>query len=452
VKVLLPTEIVDRLGQSLDLLTGGARDAPGRQRTLRATIEWSYELLTEDERRLFARVAAFAGSFDLGAVEAVCGAELETLASLVDKSLLRQPSDGRFFMLETIREYADERLREADDASDVRRRHAEHYLAVAESVRNRVPPGDLGPADAECETEHDNIRTALAFFESARDMERELELLRALGWFWMQYGHHVEGRSRTESALGRGAPAPTALYLEVLTLASSFAYMVGDLQDATSYAEQGLVLAREIGDPLALVRALHLLGNAAVGRRDYARGKDLYGQAISAASEPGGLVAGAIANLGDIALIEGDYEEAIARSAEALELLRQAGWKHGMLIAQGNLAFAFFHVGRIDEARQLVKEGLTAAHEFGHRALTSDFLIAAGALAANAQRRDEAGRLLGAAETILDELGLRLHPASQRLHDAATAAVGAARAAALREQGMQLPPDAAVALALRSLE
>jgi predicted ATPase/class 3 adenylate cyclase len=452
VKVLLPSQIVDRLGHSLDLLTSGARDAPGRQRTLRATIEWSYELLTEDERRLFARVAAFAGSFDLGAAEAVCGAELDTLASLVDKSLLRQASEGRFFMLETIREYADERLREADDASEVLRRHAAHYLAVAESVRSRVPPGDLGPADAECVTEHDNMRTALTFFESVRDVERELELVRALGWFWMQYGHHAEGRWRTESALRRGTGAPTALYLEVLTLASSFAYMVGDLQVATSYAEQGLVFAREIGEPLALVRALLTLGNTAVGQGDYSRGKDLYGQAISAASEPGGLVAGSIANLGDIALIEGDYEEAIARSAEALELLRQAGWKHGMLIAQGNLAFAFFHVGRIDEARQLVKEGLTAAHYFGHRALTSDFLIAAAALAANAQRRDEAGRLLGAAETILDELGLRLHPASRRLHDAATAAVGAARTAALREEGMQLQPDAAVALALRSLE
>ena len=135
VKVLTPEQILERLGRSLDLLTSGAHDAPERQRTLRGTVEWSYRLLTADEQRLFARLAVFAGSFELEAAEAVCSAELDVLQSLVDKSLLRHGEDGRFFMLGTIKELALEKLRDLADASSLRRRHDDYFLACRGGAR-----------------------------------------------------------------------------------------------------------------------------------------------------------------------------------------------------------------------------------------------------------------------------------------------------------------------------
>ena len=137
VKVLTPEQILERLGRGLDLLTSGAHDAPERQRTLRGTVEWSYQLLTADERRLFARLAVFAGSFELEAAEAVCSAELDVLQSLVDQSLLRHGEDGRFFMLATIKEFALEKLRDLPDASSLRRRHDDYFLGVAEELDAR---------------------------------------------------------------------------------------------------------------------------------------------------------------------------------------------------------------------------------------------------------------------------------------------------------------------------
>src|SRR6266540_307419 len=192
VKVLRSEQILERLGQSLELLTAGGRDAPERQRTLRATIEWSYELLSEDERELFANLAVFAGSFDPEAAEAVCEAELDTLASLLEKSLLRQTEDGRFFMLETIHEFALERLQDGVEAEQLRRRHAEHFLELAE----REEPHLLGTDEVEAlRTLRDdlaNLRAALETAIAAEDAETALRLAGALHPFWYLGWHFVE--------------------------------------------------------------------------------------------------------------------------------------------------------------------------------------------------------------------------------------------------------------------
>ncbi len=156
--MLRPDQILERLGHSLDLLTTGPRDAPERHQTLRATIEWSHDLLDDDERRLFARLAAFAGSFDLEAAEAVCDADLDALAALVDKSLLRQSDEGRFFMLETIREFGSEQLVQQAESEEIALRHARYFAELAEAREPDLRTQDLPAALTAFENEQSNLR------------------------------------------------------------------------------------------------------------------------------------------------------------------------------------------------------------------------------------------------------------------------------------------------------
>jgi predicted ATPase/class 3 adenylate cyclase len=194
VKVLRPAEILERLDRSLLALTGGPRDAPERQRTLRATIEWSYNLLEEAERELFARMSVFAGSFDLDGVAAVCQADLDLVAALVEKSLLRRTEEGRFFMLETIREYAAERLETTGEADDLHRRHAAWVLALVERADLRIRGSDQASWLDRLEREMDNIRAALAWSLDGLEPDIGLRLCATLGLFAFQRDYFAEVR------------------------------------------------------------------------------------------------------------------------------------------------------------------------------------------------------------------------------------------------------------------
>jgi predicted ATPase len=190
-KLLSAGALLRRLERRLPLLTGGTRDAPKRQRTLRGTIEWSYELLDDDAKRLFARLTVFAGSFSLDAAEAICDASLDSLSALVDLSLLKSSGEDRFLLLETIREYAAERFDELDDGDEIRRRHIEFFLAFAdEAYRNRID--DEAEWAAKLQLDHDDLRAALDWLTRTDDA-RELSLTGALGWFWLSHSHLEEG-------------------------------------------------------------------------------------------------------------------------------------------------------------------------------------------------------------------------------------------------------------------
>ena len=205
--VLSPRQILERLAKRLDLLKGG-RDAEARQQTLRATIAWSHELLDEPEQRLFARLAVFAGGCTLESAEQVADADLDVLQSLVDKSLVRH-TDERFWMLETIREYALEQLEESGEADGLRRRHAEHYLALGEKAMAAMSRGYSGEWVERLEREHDNLRAALDHLAAAGETELVLRLTGALADFWHDAGHVAEGRRRLETALGAGGVSTT---------------------------------------------------------------------------------------------------------------------------------------------------------------------------------------------------------------------------------------------------
>ena len=282
IKMLPPKAMLQRLGSRLKLLTGGARDLPERQRTLRATIEWSYALLDEGEQLLFARLAVFSGGRTLEAIEAICDAEgdlpvdaFEGVSSLLDKSLLRQEEgpngEPRFVMLETIHEYAREKLEESAEAEEIKRAHAEYFLTLAEEAYPELKGANQLEWLESLEAEHDNMRAALSWALERKEVEVALRLGGALWWFWSVRGYHSEGRRWLEEALaidGRVSPESRAMALAgVGELASD----QGDLDRAKEACEEGLELlaheAREASE--AKLCLLACLGWVAWEREEY---------------------------------------------------------------------------------------------------------------------------------------------------------------------------------------
>jgi predicted ATPase len=421
VKVLTPAQILERLRHSLGLLTAGDRDAPERHRTLRATIEWSYELLSEAQQRLLGGLSVFAGSFDLEAAEAVCDADLDNLQALVDKSLLRQTDDGRFFMLETIREYATERVTEKTELAELRRRHARHFLAVAEREGDELG-GAQAASYARLDASHDNFRAALSYLGEVGTVDDELRLVLALNTFWDVRGHLTEGRKRVEAALGRKGGQSPALRVKVLAAASDYARIQGDLNQARQFCEESLALAREVGDLPGIGRALHELGELAAAEGDFERASALFEEAVRVGQDGGFSAAGSIGNLGDLALAQGDYGRAIELSERALGLFQKEGRQMGTLVALSNIAQATVRLGHRSEASARIKECLELALEFGYREVIAWCLETTAALVV-VDQPETAGRLTGAAEALLEQIGSSFGPAERRMHEETIAAI-----------------------------
>jgi non-specific serine/threonine protein kinase len=447
-KVLRSEQILERLGKSLELLSAGARDAPERQRTLRATIDWSYDLLSDDEKEVFRRLAVFAGSFDLEAAEEVCDPDIDAIASLVDKSLLRQTVEGRFFMLETIREYAAERLEEDDAAEELRRRHAERTLRVAEAARARHHEGY-----EVLQTEHDNARAALDFLAEVAEPELALRLAIAFGVFWYVRGHVREGDRRMQAVVAESAEVPAELRVVALTRAASLARVVGDPDRAEHYAAAALELAQALGDHAAIAAALRELGEAMVVRNDYRRAFLLYEEALAVGGEVGEVPA--LTNLADVALAAGELERAIAYSAEAAELANGPDAETVKAIAAFNTASALIQLGRGSEASSHLRDALETVVRIDYPELIGWCLIGTAALAASVEPR-EALILLGTAEAAVQSAGAALGPAEENLRGWILALLRERRGPAELEEGLQagrtLPMEDGVLLARKYLD
>jgi predicted ATPase/class 3 adenylate cyclase len=308
-KALSPAQILERLGQRLDLLKGG-RDVDPRQQTLRATIAWSYELLTPDERRLFDRLAVFAGGCTLDAAEEISEAMIDNLQSLVEKSLLRF-SDDRYWMLETIREFACERLAELRDAEQLQLRHATYYLRLAEQTESEV----RGPAEEEwlrrLVKEQENFRSALTWSLETEDTETALRLTGALHPFWYHAGLLLEGRRWTEQALTQAGTTGTAARAKALATAGEFAGLAGDLKVAKSYLEESIAIYESLGDQGALPAAHTQLGHIAVHEGHYDLAQSLYLRSLEHESSVAWHTpAVAFNNIGWASLMKRDLEHA----------------------------------------------------------------------------------------------------------------------------------------------
>ena len=452
-KVLTPAQIAKRLEQRLPLLTSGARDLPERQRTLRGAIEWSHELLSAEEQRLFARLAVFRGGWTLEAAEAVSEADLDTLQSLVEKSLVRQEGD-RFAMLQTIREYAAERLAASGEEEEQRRRHADHFVGVANEAEPHVRLDSPVWTDR-LEREHDNLRTALDTLAAVDDAQTLLALAGTLARFWYLKSHLVEGRRRLETALAADA-RPTAARAKALMGASVIYLNLGDAGRARSRAEEALQLSRSLGDAWGVAYSTMMVGNAlgeTPGELPAARLaiEDSLRLFRELGDEHYGSVA--MANLGWMLEDLGDKERSRAMFDEVLRGARAREDERGVGFALAQLATQARDDGRLAEAASMLREAIRIAHEQGNtQELGYDLARLASVLVRGAEPQT-AARLVGASSAILDQLGMvddsgwneRRNVETRRM---LLEAVGEADLAGFIAEGHALTRDQAVALAL----
>ena len=453
VKALSSGQILERLEQRLPLLTGGARDLPERQRTLSATIEWSYELLTLEEQRLFARISVFRGGCTLEAAEEVAEADLDILQSLVDKSLLRH-TETRFWMLETIREYAAERLEESGEADEHRRCHAEYFLALAEEAELHLRRDSLEWADR-LEREHDNLRAALDRLEVSGDTQALLRLAGAVSRFWYLKSHLIEGRRRLEAAL-LADDRPTAARAKALNGASVMALNIGDAAASRLRAEEALALHRELGDQWGTAYSAFMVGNATAEGADLVTAQRLLEESVRVFRELGDEQYALIASF-NLAWVTGDLGDA-ARERElhedALRRARAGGHRRMEAAALAQLGLHARDDGRLEEAGSMLKEAVRIEHEHGDALAVAVDLGRLASVVARAGRAETAARLLSASDGLTEGLGASVAWWGEKRNDETLAAIRAqldeAAFAEAWEQGQALTADEAVALALDS--
>jgi tetratricopeptide (TPR) repeat protein len=332
VKVLDPVLLLERLGRRLPVLTGGARDAPERHQTLRATIEWSYGLLEAPSQELFRRLPVLAGSFSLEAAESVAGADLDEIAALVDWNLLKPIGDGRFLMLETIREFARDLLEASEEFDNLRDRHLDFFLAlVLEAEPNLTKPDQQQWYDR-LALEHDNVREALAYACDRGDGERALMLSGTIWRFWWNRGYTGEAAHWYERALALDGGTTTRARARGEFGAAHVAESLGNTKEARDRFERAAEFLREAGEIRWLILALTHLAGAYRDLGDSARGRSLNAEALTLARESGDVRAAAIvkSNMAIDLLEASEDEPAAVLLSEALEGLRAVGDTYGI--------------------------------------------------------------------------------------------------------------------------
>ncbi|HJQ74150.1 MAG TPA: BTAD domain-containing putative transcriptional regulator, partial [Gaiellaceae bacterium] len=421
-KLLAPAEILERLEREPHLLPTGPRDAPARQRTLAATIRWSYDLLGEEERVAFARLGVFSGGCTLDAAEAVCEVSLESLGSLVDNNLLRR-RDSRFTMLETVRHFAVERLEE-DGAAEVRRRHAEWLTGLAEAAEAANLGGDDPvPWLDRLEAEHANIRAALGWAAGA-DAELGLRLVTALRPFWEVRGHFAEGLHWAEQTLAANHVAAPQLRAKAVAFAAGAALRIGDVARAEELYGEVLQLARELGDAEGEARALSDLGTAAGVSGDLPRARGLLEESVGryrGLDEPRRLAI-ALSNLGDVAGQEGRFEEAIAVTTEALDILRELADRGRQAISLYNLGYYSLQLGEVEPARDWLEQAVAVTFELGYKEVMAYALASFARICLGDGDPARAAHLAGIADRLQEDAGVLIQPVERALFEEAKAA------------------------------
>jgi predicted ATPase/class 3 adenylate cyclase len=507
IKLLPPDALFRRLERRLPLLSGGARDLPARHRTLRDAIAWSYDLLTEIEQRVFRRLSTFVGGFTLEAAEAVCDAEhpqlgdvLDCIGSLVDQSLLRQWDHGpnqepRFGMLETIREYALEHLEGSGESGTILRRHAEFFLAFAEKADRGLRTAEQGTWLARLESEHGNLRGALAWGHAQADPELALGLAGGLALFWYLHGHIAEGRSWLDGALAVSGGSAAARG-KVLAGAGQLAMRHAEFDRASELLDEGLSLYRASGDAWGMGWCYSQIATVARARGHYERAATLFEESARLFRATGDTwgIAWAVGSHAIMATQLGDFRRATALLQESLEADRRIGnWlfharglttlglvEHGLgnharaesLLNESlgrlrdlgdtwGVARALEGLGRVAQVRgdhgraeSLYKEGLALYRNLGHRLDMTGCLDALAGAAVSQGDLLRAGRLLGAADAIRAEIGTRPRPAQLNEREQTLAAVcaelGDQGLATVTAEGRAMTLDEAVAYALGS--
>ena len=438
-RTLSPAKLLERLDRSLALLTDGARDLPPRQRTLRSTIAWSDDLLSEELRVLFRRLAVFTGGFDLDGAAAVAGdAALDGVAALLDSSLLSRAhsvrGDVRFQMLQTIREYALEGLEATGDADGARRAHAEYYTDLAERLEPELRRPGQQDALYRLELEHDNFRTALAWALTRDEGDVGMRLVGALWRFWHLHGHLTAGRRWTAQVLAlSSAKGRTRARARALTAAGGLAYWQTDaplvvderpapgMKDA--YAE-ALEIYRELGDEPGIAEGEYNVAFAYGHRGDFENAQAMSESALERFRAIGDVrgEADVLFVLGTVSRLRGDLAGAVALASQARALHESVGDPFGDIYSSFTLARAYIEAGRLDEARSLFLANLERGQAIGDRTMLAIFLDNLAAIENKKGHHVRALSIAAASDAIKEAVGGQAPPALIDLPDPLVAA------------------------------
>jgi len=509
-KLFPPQALLSRLTNRLKLLVGGARDLPSRQQTLRGTIAWSYDLLDRDEKTLFRRLSVFVGGCTLEAAEAVCNAHgdlegdvLDGVARLVDKSLLRQETqaDGepRLLMLETIREYALERLAESGEAETMQRQHAIFFLQLAENAYPKMYSAEQSTWYNRLEVEHANLRAALRWTLEGQEAEMGLRLVGALYRFWRLRNHAREGRSWLEQVLAQpGAKARTIARATALRGAGFLAFSQGDFPEAhrllaesvsvgrevgaagkrelagslaalahvsllqgnpgdtRELAGEGLQLFQEVGEAWGAALALHHLGKATVELGDLVAARSLLEESAALFRVAGDrqLLAQSLNALGLVALRQGDYASARSQFEAALSVAQETGAEQYRADALAHLGTVALREGDYQQSAGLYQQSLALNRVLGNREGIAEDLAGLAEVARLAGQPERAGWLLGAVEVVREARNISLPPLRRAEYDRTVEGIRAqldeAVFAAAWAKGRAMPLEQAIEEALET--
>jgi predicted ATPase/class 3 adenylate cyclase len=468
IRLLPPQALQERLERSLPVLTGGPRDAPARQRTLRDAIAWSHDLLEGDEPALFRRLAVFSGGWTLEAAEAVLGQDdaldiFTGITALADKSLVRPLAtadpDPRFGMLETIREFGLEQLTAAGELDATRGRHAAYLVTFTEALSDQLFQATKPELLERLAAERDNIRAALAWLDQQGDEEAMIRLAAGMGWFWFVRGLGTEGISWLERALSPRSAVAAPIRAAALNWASVLTLPRKDHAASTELAALSVRLLRESGDESAsLAMALVGQGRSTGYSGDRSAGMALLEEALAVARvlDHPLFIGAALNSLAEFAFLEGDLERATTLVTEALDLQRrhQPLWGTSFSLALlGEIALAR---SDLHAAGAYYGESMALARALGDTTFLGAGLAAIGTIAADMGEAERAARLLGAAEAISQVAGawsfIAARGQNRRAIDTARAALGEESFAAAWEYGRRLSREQATAEALQTAE
>jgi predicted ATPase/DNA-binding CsgD family transcriptional regulator len=470
VKVLSVEQIYSRLDDSFRLLKTESRTAVPRQRTLRATIDWSHELLSQKEQVLFRRLSVFAGGFTLEAAEAVCVGEgieedevLDLLTHLVDKSLVLVAGHGdeetRYRLLETVRQYGEEKLSESEEEAEIRRHHADFFLEFAEEVEPRINGRNRGLWLDRLEVEHDNLRAALAWGqEQVAESENGLRLAGALSWFWYhreywsEWRRWLDGALATEQRISK-EPRRTAARAKALSGGGFLAWMQGDQTAARSQLEESVTLWREQGDKQGLAQALRFLSGSFESQGDYTAARPLAEESVELfrqGEDKFGLGI-TLSRLGITALAQGDYVAAQSALEEGVAICREIEDDWALALALRNLGIGAFRQGDYEQAVVHLRESLEVLRDTGNPLYMQNLELLAAAVSMDGEH-GRAAWLFGAAEALREAVGAFVLPLYRAEYDLGVAAARAGldeeAFAKARAEGRTMTPEQAVECAL----
>ena len=419
IKLLTPKAILTRLSSRMKLLTGGARDLPARQQTIQNTIAWSYDLLDDEEKKLFRRLSVFVGGCTLEAVEEICNAAddlevdiLDSVASLVDKSLLKQEEvedEARFVMLETVREYGLERLAESEEKEALRRNHSNFYLAMAKEVEPELHRHNQVMWMDQLEVEHDNLRAVLEWSLESGEVENALRLSCDLWWFWFIRGYFSEGLDWMERALSLDKGISKSVRARALTWGGCMAWWVGDLERMGEMLRESLALSRQLGDKVGLGWSLNFSARFDQAKMNYDRAVELGEESLKLFQEVRDKfgTGWSYILLGDVARSQGDNERAVKMFEGGLIPLRELGDKNGIAWLVQNIGDVRRQSGDYDLGAELIEESIVLFQELGDKFGTAGALRNLGVAISFQGNYSRAVELLEESISLLRGLGDR---------------------------------------------